>query len=248
MHTNNEKIAFNQILSRSWNRVFFDDCTDSWQNHWFMDGKVASVINRPDGMMLSAGPQFLNDDHHLVLWTKEEYAGDLKIEFDYTRADFALNCVNIIYIQARGAGEAPYLEDISTWNELRESPSMAMYHDYMNTYHISFATDASGEDDYVRARRYIPCCKEIAQGEGLANTDIAPDYFKSGLFAPGELHHFCIIKMGQELSMRVSNSEKTNYYHWKNTKAPPILEGRIGIRHMNCRSALYHNFEISQPK
>lgn len=248
-----DKAAYAAGLDGEWETVFFDDCTGDYRDKWFLDGEVAAVRNRGDGMQLSAGPQPRNDAHHMVLWTQEEFSGDLKIEFDYTRTDFEAICVNILYIQATGMGVEPYVADISQWSELRSVPAMAMYHDYMNTYHISFAAYPNEQDpteDYVRARRYMPMGDEVAEGlgQGLAATDLEPDYFKTGLFTPGQLHHFSVIKKGQELFMKISNDQQTRYFHWQNDKTPGIDHGRIGLRHMWGRSALYKNFKVSIPK
>ena len=248
-----DEAAFTAALNGEWEAVFFDDCTGDYREKWFLDGEIAAVRNRFDGMQLSAGPQPRNNAHHMVLWTQEEFSGDLKIEFEYTRTDFEAICVNILYIQATGMGVGPYLSDISQWNELRRVPAMAMYHDYMNTYHISYAAYPNEQDpseDYVRARRYMPMGDEVAEGlgQGLEATDLEPDYFKTGLFQPGKQHHFSVIKKGQELFMRISNDEQTRYFYWKNDKAPGIDHGRIGLRHMWGRSALYKNFRVSQPK
>ncbi|MDD7985321.1 DUF1961 family protein [Lentisphaera marina] len=240
-----DKNAFDTAINQNWKEVFNDPCTENWQEKWFLDGKIAAVTNRANGMQLAAGPQFLNDDHHMVLWTKEEFTGDLKIEFDYTRTDFATRCVNIIYIQATGSGKAPYSKDISEWNNLRTTPAMKMYFNHMNTYHISFAAFNNTDDlneDYIRARRYIP------NSEGLENTDLEPDYFNTGLFKPGEKHHFTIIKKDQQLFMKISNNHQTAYFHWNNTEAPGIESGRIGLRHMFTRSAIYKDFKISVPQ
>jgi len=78
-------------------------------------------------MTLTTGPEFKNDAHHVVLWTKQEFEGDLKTEYDYTRTDEAPNCVTILYIEATGSGEEPYAKDITKWNELRKVPAMTTY-------------------------------------------------------------------------------------------------------------------------
>ena len=89
----------------------------------------------------------------MVLWTKQSFKGDLKIEYDYTRLDNETRCVNILYIQATGSGEEPYVKDITEWNELRRVPAMKMYFDHMHAYHISYA---AWRGDYIRGRRYLP--------------------------------------------------------------------------------------------
>jgi hypothetical protein len=80
------RTAFQQADQRSWSEVFADDGTGSWKEKWFLDGEVGTVTSSPEGMTLTAGPESRNDAHHMVLWTKQEFAGDLKIEYDYTRS------------------------------------------------------------------------------------------------------------------------------------------------------------------
>ena len=84
----------------------------------------------------------------------EQLAGDLKIEYDYTRTDNETRCVNILYIQATGSGKGPYALDISDWNELRKVPAMATYFNHMHAYHISYAAfPNSGENRVSKVTR-----------------------------------------------------------------------------------------------
>jgi len=119
-----------------------------------------------------------------------------------------------------------------------------MYFNHMHTYHISYAAypnDQDSTEDYIRTRRYMP------EANGLRGTDLAPDYFRTGLFKTGVPHTITVIKRGQELFMHVRNDEKQMLCHWKNESLPPILEGRIGLRHMFTRSARYRDFRIFAP-
>ncbi len=245
---NENKDAFEKADSTGkWKEVLFDKGTIgcNWRDNWFLDGKISSVSNRKDGMQLTSGPQYGNNSHHMVLWTKKVFNGDLKIDYEYTRLDFENRCVCIIYIQASGSGKGPYDKDISKWNKLREEPAMSQYFNHMNTYHVSYAAFPNKDrenEDYVRARRYVP------EKNGLRGTDLKPDYFNTGLFAPGIPHKISIIKKGNDIFMRVSNSKKTCYFHWHNDKLPPIKSGRIGLRQMFTRSMRVKNIRISQPE
>lgn len=125
--------------SRDWVLQFTDSCTGKWQNNWFLDGQIAKVENREKGMNFSAGPVNRNDAHHAVLWTRESFTGDVKLEYYYTRTDTQIVNVNILYIQATGIGEGPYDKNISLWNDLRKVPSMSIYYNYMNTLQISYS-------------------------------------------------------------------------------------------------------------
>lgn len=235
---------YNQLLQANWREIFSDPCTGNWREQWFLDGQIGTVTNTPQGMELRAGPEFKNDAHHMVLWTKQSFAGDLMIQYDYTRLDSETRCVNILYVQATGSGTEPYTEDILQWADLRKVPSMKTYFNHMNTYHISYAAYPNADDateDYIRARRYMP------EAKGLKNTDLTPDYFRTGLFETGVPHQITVIKHGQELFMHVQNAEKQMLCHWKNETFPPIEQGRIGLRHMYTRSARYANFRISVP-
>lgn len=234
-----DKIAYEKAATgTAWAEVFSDPCTEDWNETWFLDGEVGTVANSPEGMTLTAGLEFKNDAHHMVLWTKDSFEGDLKIEYEYTRLDEAPNCVNILYIQATGSGEGPYAKDITKWSKLRKVPAMKAYYNHMNTYHISYAV---GDKKYIRGRRYMP------EKQGLKGTELKPDYFTPELFATGVKHHITVIKRDRDLYMRVENSDRVVYCHMNNPNLPTITEGRIGLRHMFTRSARYANFRVCRP-
>lgn len=244
IHNDKQRQAFEQADAVAWVEVFDDPCTGDWTEKWFLDGEVGQVTTGPDGMTLTAGPEFRNDAHHMVLWTKDEFKGDLKLEYDYTRTDDQKRCVNILYIQATGSGKPPYHRDITRWNELRRVPAMRNYYDNMNLYHISYAAfggAGQANSSYIRGRRYMP------HQHGLKGTNLKPDYRSTTLFEPGVKHHITVIKHDDQLLMRVENPDEVFYAQLSNTNLPPVIEGRIGLRHMFTRSARYENFSISQP-
>jgi len=165
----------------------------------------------------------------------------LRIDYEYTRLDFESRCVNIIYIQATGSGEEPYVKDIEKWSGLRREPAMRMYFDHMHTYHISYAANPGTDREYIRARRYMP------NKNGLKGTNLEPDYQPEGLFQPGVPQRITIIKRQRDLFMRIENADRVFYCHMTNRHLPPITEGRIGLRHMFTRSARYRDIRISAP-
>jgi hypothetical protein len=110
---------FDKLMQLPWKEVFFDKGSDDWKKHWFLDGKKAAVENGKDGMLFSAGPVARENASHAVLWTKKSFTGDLKIEYDFTKMDKATKAVNILYIQATGKEEDPYVKDITEWSDLR---------------------------------------------------------------------------------------------------------------------------------
>jgi hypothetical protein len=232
---------FTEFNEAEWKEVFHDPCTRNWEDNWTLDGLKATVTNSTKGMDFAAGPEAFNDAHHAVLWTKQDFKGDLKIEYEYTRLDNELRMVTILYIQATGSGKPGFDRDISVWSQNRTVPSMRTYFNNMNAYHISYAAfgtknKASGED-YIRARRYM--CK------GLRGTELDNEYEKTGLFEPGVPHKITIIKRGRNIYMHIQNTQKEMLCHFVNSKFPPITKGKIGLRHMYTRGARYKDFKVS---
>ncbi len=237
---------FNKLNDVNWKTSFKASKTD-WTQHWFLDGERGYVKDTPLGMVFSAGPIRGDNGSHNVLWTKKEFEGDVKIEFDYTRLDDINYAVNILYILATGVGEEPYHKDITRWSDLRIVPYMNRYFLNMNLLHISYAAypvEDNPETDYVRARRY-----PVPRGGNFGrDTRLTPDYLNTGLFKPGITYHFTVIKSGESLLLRVENNEKNvdRFFSWDTSGFDPVTEGRIGIRHMYTRAARYANFTVYQ--
>lgn len=228
-----------------WKVVLSDDCTGDWRDNWFLDGKVATVENTSTGMVFSAGPEENNHAHHGVLWTQESFAGDIKIEYDYTRMDAMNKWVNILYIQATGIGTESYAQDIFEWADSRTEPWMKYYFNNMNLLHISYCAygmvdGIAPDDDYIRCRRYPKTDK-------FSDMEIKPDFFKTGLFHPGKTYHVTAIKKGDRLSFQIEGDGIDKTFSWQSPRIGSIHEGRIGLRHMFTRSARYRNFSVSVP-
>lgn len=225
-----------------WQEIFSDPGRDDWRQRWFKDGDLADVENTPQGMLLKAGPVPYDDAHHLVLWTRQEFSGDLKIEYDFTRIDASdtVRAVNILYIEATGSGEEGYDRDISKWRDLRRKPSMKLYYNHMNTYHISYSVVEPQAREYVRARRYMP-------GHGLKGSDLTPEYYETGLFRTGVKYHITVIKQGQQLWMNVKNESSDRTFYFDGRNFPPVETGRIGLRLMFTRQSLIGDFKVYRP-
>ncbi|MGB0369948.1 MAG: DUF1961 family protein [Opitutales bacterium] len=233
--------TFMQLLEADWDEVFFDSGAGDWRERWTLDGEFATLENSDAGMAFTAGPEAFEDAHHAVLWTRQDFAGSLKIEYEYTRLDDVLRMTTILFIQATGSGEPGYDEDISKWADKRAVPAMSQYFGNMHLYHLSYAAygkrAADIDDDYVRARRYV--------AKRLGGTQIKGDTFKTGLFRTGVPHRITVIKHQKNIYMRVSSPEKTAFFHFHNRKLPPVEFGKIGLRHMSTRSARYKDFKVS---
>ncbi|RXP46229.1 DUF1961 family protein [Lutibacter sp. HS1-25] len=227
--------------SKDWNLVFNDKCTDDWTKNWTLDGLIATVKNTKEGMHFSAGPEAENDAHHAVLWTKESFAGDIKIEFDFIRTDTAIKYVNLLYIQATGIGEVGFDKDIMKWSKFREVPAMRKYFENMNLLHISYAAFGNNGDGfyYTRARRYPKM-----QNKAFNLTEIVPSYDNKGFIKTGQKYHITAIKSGKMLFFKIESADGDELFTWDLSKVAPVNEGRIGLRQMYTRSSIYKNFRV----
>ncbi len=235
-------VKFAKLDRQDWKPVFEDSCTEDWKEKWTLDGEIATVTNTEKGMELKAGPEARNDAHHAVLWTKESFRGDVKIEYTYTPTDEHFQFVTILYIQATGSGKEGFDKDISKWADLRKVPSMRSYYNNMNLYHISYnaygTKAAEPGKDYIRGRRYMGTKK-------LKGTELDNEYHETGFFKPGVPHQITVIKRDKEVFMQIKTEGKEKHCHFVNSKFPAVTEGRIGLRHMFTRSARYKDFKVS---
>lgn len=238
---NDINFQFEQLnTSRSWKKVFSDNGKMDWKKKWFLDGEKASITNSMEGMLFKAGPEDKNDAHHAVLWTKESFQGNLKIEFDYIKTDSMQKNVTILYIQATGIGKPPYDTDIFKWRNLRRVPAMKSYFNHMNALHVSYAAFSPNGDEYVRARRY-PVTSEVSFKDMM----FSPSYDNlDGLFEEGVVYHITVLKTLEKLFFKVESDKAQNCFFWDLSAKEPINYGRIGLRHMYTRSAVYKNFNI----
>lgn len=238
-----EQSEFQQLNnSKDWKLQMDDPCTSNWENSWFKDGLISTVEQDEKGMNLIAGPINRNDAHHTVLWTKQSFKGDIKIEYNFTRTDTQIVNVNILYIQAQGIGIEGRTQDITKWNEYREVPTMSKYYYNMNPLHISYSAfpmvNEDPNNDYIRIRKY-----PAVEGK-FGETEILPAFFKTGLFLTGKTYKITVIKTNSKLHFNVSGDGKEKLYSWDLGENQSPKEGRIGLRHMFTRSARYQNFKV----
>ena len=239
--------AYNELLNADWQETFSDSGQGDWQEKWMLDGHKATLSHSDEGMFFAAGPIAGDHASHSVLWTRDSFEGDLKLDFDFTRMDTVYSYVCIIYLYATGAGPEPYVEDIAEWSDLRQIPFMREYFDHMNLFHISFAAygnkaDEGKESAYIRARRYP---RSLFEGK-FDGMELEPDFGAVGLFEPGVPHHVTVIKRGNDMYMNVTNPDEDRLYYWDLSQVPGLDEGRIGLRQMWQRASQYKNITVSQ--
>lgn len=228
--------------SKQWELVLMDNGIKDWTKNWILDGEIATVENTSEGMHFAAGPEAWNDAHHAVLWTKESFTGDIKIEYDYTRTDTANQFVTILYIQATGdEEEEAFSKDIMAWKAYRDVPAMRKYFKNMNLLHISYAAFGNNGDGfyYTRARRYPK-----PDDKGFNTIRLEPSYDNKGFVKSGQTYHITAIKSGTMLYFKLESKDGEEVFSWDCSDFPPVTEGRIGLRHMYTRSAIYKNFKV----
>jgi hypothetical protein len=238
--------ALAQASGDDWEVVFSDPGIGDWQDRWFVEGLKATVEYGQDGMVFTSGPVPKEQASHAVLWTKQSFAGDIRIEYDYTRLDTMtdVTSVNILYIQATGLGTDESPTDILLSTNQREVPWMKSYFLNMNALHVSYATTGPKRAHYVAARRY----PAADQASFMNGTMIQPVYEDIDLFGAGETYHITALKEGSRLTFTAEREGKSHTFEWDTSGYPPVSEGRIGFRHMWARSSRYENFRISQKR
>ena len=231
------KDDFSSMKAKNWQEVFSDKMSETgWKEKWFLDGLHAKVSNSKEALQIDTS------EGYAVLWTKKEFKGDLRIEYDFKCLDSEdKKGVNIIYIQARGDGQNGCVEDITQWNEKRELAAMKNYYLNMHTYHISYATSDRGgkNNDYVRARRYMPI-----ENKGLKKTELKGDYINVDLFDDQQWLRIAIIKKNKKIWMEVKHPKTTKIFKFENVNKPGIEAGRIGLRLMPNRLSQFKNFKV----
>ncbi|MEO6754726.1 MAG: DUF1961 domain-containing protein [Opitutus sp.] len=224
-----------------WKLELTDSGSADWANRWFLDGNLASVRNTAEGMVLQSGPIAAGDAGHAVLWTKASFAGDLTVEYDYTRLDTNRDhtSVCILYLDATGIGTPEFPADLFTWRDRRAVPSMSLYFKNLNAYHISYACTGGEDNDYIRARRYP------TKGQFQQDTLIQPSYGGVHLFATGEAWHLLVQKIGSTLTLTASHGADVHVWKWDTSTFPTLHEGRVGFRQMRGRESRYANIRVS---
>ncbi|WP_146209350.1 hypothetical protein [Coraliomargarita sinensis] len=231
--------------------LFEDSMTKDWRDHWFLDGKEATLEHRDGGLYFAAGTVTKQDDpvayhaHHAVLWTRQVFEGDIKISYELTRIDDSDYGTTLLYVQAQGIGEGRYQKDLTKWNDFREIPAMDKYFKYMDLISLSFREN-------LRCKRYpwMDSEGEWYEGRGLIKPMV--DYTR---MQTGETYRVEVEKRADSLKLRLEHkgSGKILLDHtWDLTQVAGTLEpqliekGRIGLRHMATRQFIYRDFKVKR--
>lgn len=226
---------------------------ENWRENWWLEGEKATVEHRDAGLYFSGGTVTKPMDreeyhaHHAVLWTRQEFEGDIRITFEMTRVDESDYGNTLLYIQAQGVGTEEYPEDIYQSRESRSIPAMDKYFTYMHLWSLSFRKN-------LRARRY-PLRSHIPDVEPVGDT-VYPHVDYIGMI-PGKTYLVEVEKRGPNLTLQLSDKETGEEYAnytWDMTRvgkgegreAPVIRKGRIGLRHMSTKQFIYREFKVER--
>ena len=225
-----------------WDLAFSDDGRGDWSGRWFLEGDLAVVERTGRGLELASGPTPEDPGSHTVLWTRQSFSGDLRIEFDFTRLDTMTEATSVIviYLLATGTGTDDSPRDIALSSSRRGVPWMRSYFLDMNLLHISYAATGPARSHYVAARRYPAASVEDFDQSTL----IPPVYEGVMLFEPGDTYHITVIKEGDRLSFTAETEGQGRTFSWDTSTHAPVLEGRVGFRQMGARRSRYENISI----
>lgn len=226
--------------------------------------KNCTLTNTAAGLIYAAGTYMYPDmdnrtleqrkemsANHTLLWTNQEFEGDLIVSFECTRLDTSSFGLNIVYLQAQGVGRDGYDSDIYAWRDRREVAAMGIYSNYMNLLHISYNVGDFQTPSYIRAHRYP---QNDAIGLRWGMTPLEPEYLDEGAkMLPGKKYIVEIEKTDEKLVFRTFDGESKallNECRWDTTQIPELMEpkvieaGRIGLRQMSSKKNLYANFRV----
>lgn len=234
-------------------KILMEDAMSAdWQKNWFLDGNLATVEHREGGLYFAAGTVTKREDpvlynaHHAVLWTRQVFEGNIKISYEMTRMDNSNYGTTLLYIQAQGIGNPPYVEDITKWNALREIPDMGTYFTYMDLLSLSFREN-------LRCKRYPWLDKDLYEGP----TGLIPPMvdYQGDNIEQGKTYLVEVEKRDESLKLKLVEKESGRImidHTWDTTQIPDAIEpkiiqkGRIGLRHMSTRQFIYRSFKVER--
>ena len=232
--------------------LFEDPMTGDWRDNWFLDGNNATLEHRDGGLAFITTASKVDkrvdrapfDAQHAVLWTREAFEGDIRIRYTYTKLP-GCSWQKLIYIQAQGIGEGPYVQDIYAWRDHREVAVMSEYFNHMDLIGLSLR-------DQVRCKRY--------PWNDMAGNDLEDEFLpraeNKGMPIGHELD-VLVEKRKESLLLRITDTETGEAvvdHRWDLTdervlekRDPKYVEkGRIGIRQMGGHKILMRDFKVER--
>ncbi|RMD81426.1 MAG: hypothetical protein D6820_05155 [Lentisphaerae bacterium] len=239
----------NQVTSKN-TLLFEDSMKENWQKNWFLDGENAILEHRDGGLAFITEYKVDKrvdragfDAQHAVLWTRQEFEGDIRISYTFTKLP-GCSWQKLIYVQAQGIGTPPYVKDIYAWRDLRKVASMNKYFNYMNLIALSLR-------DQIRCKRYP--WYDVSKNVRL-ESEFLPRGENKGMAIGHRLH--CVVeKRKKSITLRIKDLETGEFvvdHTWDLTqhlegREPKFVEkGRIGIRLMGGHKILIRDFRVER--
>jgi len=237
--------------ARPSNVLFEDSMAENWQEKWFLDGERAILEHRKEGLAFITEYTVDKrvdragfDAQHAVLWTRQEFEGDIRISYTYTRLP-GCSWQKLIYVQAQGIGEDDYVEDIHAWRDQREVAVMSMYFKYMDLIGLSIRNQ-------IRCKRYPWMDYE---GNDLVD-EFNPRGVNKGL-PDGQPLDVVVEKREKSIMLQITDTvtgELIVDHTWDltdeqvNEHRDPvyITKGRIGLRQMGGHKMLLRGFKVER--
>lgn len=231
--------------------LFEDSMAENWQKNWFLDGEKATLEHRDDGLAFITEYTVNKrvdragfDAQHAVLWTRESFEGDIRITYKYTKLP-GCSWQKLIYVQAQGIGEGPFVQDIDAWRDERKVPVMSDYFGRMDLIGLSLR-------DQIRCKRYP---WNDMEGNDLED-EFLPRAENKGMKIGHELD-VLVEKRKESILLRITDTttgENVVDHIWdlsdervlKNRNPKYIESGRIGIRQMGGHKILMRDFKVER--
>ena len=183
--------------------LFEDPMTGSWQDYWFLDGQRAALEHRDGGLAFLTDASEVDkrvdraafDAQHAVLWTRQEFEGDIRVSYTYTKLP-GCSWQKLIYVQAQGIGEEPDAKDIHAWRDLREVASMDKYFNCMDLIALSLR-------DEVRCKRYP--WNDVKANQALENEFLPRAQPKE--MPIGRPYHVVVEKRRKSIMLRITDAQ-----------------------------------------
>ena len=218
----------NKVNAAWQEQLFIPGTKGNIEKDWIKDGVNGKATYTNEGMLFDTA-NGTGDAYSSILWTKQVFKGDVRLEYKFKRLNTNINngksMVSMVLLYGHGIG-GQYPDDISTW---KRPVSGQGFHKTMNHHSISYATS------YKRIRT------RINTGRNL----VKPEYTHVPYFKPGVWHKIIVTKKGLKLSMEVENldSKQKDVYSWDLPRT--YNHGRVGFRQMYMYKNLYKDIKIS---
>ena len=232
--------------------LFHDILKEDWRENWFLDGENATLEHRDGGLAFITTASKVDknvnraafDAQHAVLWTRQEFEGDIRIRYTFTKLP-GCSWQKLIYVQAQGIGEGPYVEDIHAWREHREVAVMSEYFTYMNLVSLSLR-------DQIRCKRY-----PTMDMDGEAHESEFKPRAENKVMPIGREFSVVVEKRKKSIMLHITDTETGAHavnHTWdltdekviQNMDKSYVEKGRIGIRLMGGHKILMRDFTVER--